>query len=272
MNSNTKIIVIKALRKSRWGGIVRYKRCRDTIAPYLSPRGGVETGLDDETRVRLEKALGVDLGRTSKFWQDFKIDMDDTSKYIYIDTPEGELQYHFILNHKRVANSMAERTNWPYAEYVIEDVEEEAKQENVKSRRKIKALERFGKLSVTEMRNVLKLSGKYTADLTSSEIVEKLVREMAEKEHDKFMDILEDKNFEMRVFIEDLIKIKALKRNGSHVFYGDTPMGHDIETSIAYLNDPMNQQIKLQLKRQLEGSTKAGIETTQKAKEVKTEK
>lgn len=266
-----KIVVIKPLKKGRWSGFVRYKRCKDTIAPYLSPKGGVETGLDKETQTRLESEMGLPpgtLGRTSKFWQDYKIDMDDKAKFIYVDTPEGELAYNFILGHKRVANSLSTRTEWPYAEYVIEDVEEEAKQENIKSRRKIEALTRFNKMSNEDMRNLLKVVGKFHGEKTSNELIEKQVREMAENDHNRFLDILDDKRLEMRVFIEDLIRIKALRKNGTNIFYGDVPIGHDMETAIAYLNDPMNQPIKLQLKRQLEGSTKGGIDKNKKEKET----
>lgn len=266
-----KIIVLKPLKKQRWGNFTRYKMCKDTIAPYLSKKGGVETGLSPEVQKDLEEKLNLkagELGRTSPYWVTYKIDMDDREKYIYLDTPEGELAYHFILGHKRVANSMTERFNWPEAEYVIENVEEEAKQENIKSRRKIEALKRFDSMSIDEMRNLLKLTGKYNPTTTSNEIVEKLVREMAENRYVEFLDLLSDRFFEDRVFIEDLIRIKALRRNGSHVMFGDTPIGHDMETAIHYLNDPVNQPIKLQLKRQLDGTTKAGIEASPKKEKL----
>lgn len=269
-----KVIVIKPLKKTRWSGFVRYKRCRDTIAPYLSPKGGVETGLDNSTQARLEQTMGLaagTLGRTSKFWQEYKIDIDDKPKYIYVDTPEGELAYNFILNHKRVANSLADRTAWPYAEYVIEDVEEEAKQENIKSRRKIEALTRFKTMSAEDMRNFLKVIGRYKGESTSNEIVEKQVREIAENDWNRFLDVIDDRRLVMRVFVEDLIRIKALRRNGTNIFYGDTPIGHDMETAIVYLEDPLNQPVKLQLRRQLEGVTKSGVETS-KEKVKKEEK
>lgn len=260
-----KSIIIKPIKKARWSGFQRYSKCRDTIAPYLSPKGGVETGLTEDDQNRLETLLGVPkgtLGRTSKFWQDYKIDMDDKEKVLYIDTPEGELAYKFILAHKRVANSLASRYDWPEAEYFIEDVEEEAKQENVRYRRKLDAMKHFDGMSPTDMRNYLKVAGKLSTDATSNEIVEKIVRQEAELDPKKFLDIVKDPNFEMRLFIEELIKIKALRRNSSHVFYNETPIGHDMETAIAYLNDPMNQPIYLALRQQLQGSTKTGIESS----------
>lgn len=258
-----KYIIIKPLKKARWSGISRYTKCRYTIAPYLSPKGGVETGLTEEDQARLETALGMpkgNLGRTSKFWQEYKIDMDDKPKHLYIDTPEGELAHKFILSHKRVANSMTSRYEWPEAEYVIEDVEEEAKVENVRSRRRIEAMKRFDRMSITEMRNYLKVVGKYAAEQTSSEVIEKTTRGEAESDPVKFLEILNDNKFETRLFIEDLLRIKALRRNGTHVFYNETPIGHDMETAIAYLEDPLNQPIYKALANQLEGSTKSGIE------------
>lgn len=264
---DNKVIVVKPLNKKRWSGFVRFKRCKDTIAPYLSAKGGVETGLTSEDQERLERDMNLPkgtLGRTSQFWKTFKIDMDDKPRYIYTDTPEGELQYLFILNHKRVANSLAERTEWPYAEYVIEDLEQEAKQENIRSRKKIEALTKFNQMSAEDMRNFLKVTGKFYTEQTSNELIERQVREIAEKDYNRFLQIMGDKRMEAKVFIEDLVKIKALRRNGTHIFYGDVPLGHDIETAIAFLEDPLNQPIKLQLRRQLEGSTKSGVEAKTK--------
>lgn len=98
-------IKIKPVERDEWGGMPRYPKCKDSIAPYLSPKGGVETGLTKEDQKRLEDELKLEagtLGRTSSFWTDYKIFMDDKEKIIYTDTPEGELAYLFIKNHKRV--------------------------------------------------------------------------------------------------------------------------------------------------------------------------
>lgn len=265
-----KLVVIKPIKKARWAPMARYMKCRDTIAPYLSPKGGVETGLTKDEEAYFEKALGMPAGslsRTSKFWQDYKIDMTDQSKLLYTDTPEGELAYKFILSHKRVANSVAERTDWPYAEYVIEDVEEEAKQENAKSRRKIEALKRFDKLSLEEMRMILKVIGRFTPEKTSNQVVEKAVRELAENDHNRFLDILDDKHFTTKALIEDLIRIKALRRNANIIMFGDTPIGHDMESTVIFLEDPMNQAVRLQLERQLQGISKADVEKREPKKE-----
>ncbi len=260
-----KFVIIKPLKKARWSNFQRYQKCRDTIAPYLSPKGGVETGLNDEDCATLGKQLNVDLSRTSKFWQDYKIDMDDKPKILYIDTPEGMLAYKFILNHKRVANSMLERNEWPHAEYFIEDVEEEAKQENIKGRVKAEAIKRLDKLSRTEMANILKVVGRYTVESTSGELIEKATRKLAEEEPERFISIIDDAKFQMKLFIEDLIRLKALRKNGTHIFYNEVPIGHDMETAIAYLEDPLNQPIYKALRIQLEGSSRSGIEKKVKA-------
>ena len=85
------------------------------------------------------------------------------------------------------------------------------------------------------------------------------MRTFAETKYDDFLEIIGDKNFKIKAFIEDLLRIKALRKNGTHYLYGDTPIGHDLETAVIYLEDPVNQSVKLQLKKQLDAYAKAAI-------------
>ena len=71
------------------------------------------------------KAEG-ELDPDSTFWDTFAIKIGKKELVINTDRPEGELQYLFLLGHKRVANSIDKVT--PSTDYVLINKEAEAEQ------------------------------------------------------------------------------------------------------------------------------------------------
>ena len=51
-------------------------------------------------------------------------------------------------------------------------------------------------------------------------------------------------NFKLRVFVEDLRGINALRVRGGHYMFGDSAIGHDLESALLYLKDPKNQDLR----------------------------
>lgn len=242
-----KIIVKPLENKVGWAGVVRHARTQDSIAPYLNDAGsGVVTGLSRELQKELEEELKMapgGLAPNAEFWIEYRIVMTDRAIEIDTDSPKGKLDYAFLKAHKRVSNSVNDTSEWPLAEYVIYDLEEDAKKENVKTKTIKNAYLKFSKLTVTEMKDVLKLLGRRTNDVSSEHIENELSKVIQERPAD-FLDIIEDKHFKTKVLVEDLIRIKALKKVGSHYLFGDEPIGHDLESTILYLEDPKNQNVK----------------------------
>ena len=255
--SNT--ITVRALDKQTWAGRVRFKGTTDSISPYFDRNGqGVVTGLTKEQQTKLEEELKVTSGTlapSSTFWHEFRIVMTDRPTTIDISTARGELEYLFLKAHKRIANSVNELEKWPEAEYVIYDVEEDAKKENKKTKVVRDAYIRFNKMTSTEMSDALKLFGQRVDDM-SNEWIENALNKIVQNQPKDFLLVVEDKSFKTKVLIDDLLRAKCLRKTGSHYLFGDSPIGHDLESTILYLDDLKNQSIKDSLIKKLKSLKK----------------
>lgn len=254
------IVKVKPIKRTMWSRWQRYPKCHDTIAPYLDASGkGVVTGLTKDQEREFEDKLHMtpgELSQYSSFWTDYKIIITEKGLELDTNNAHDELKYAFIQNHKRVRNSINEVAEWPYADYVIYDQEADAKKENVKVRSVRKAYAKFGQMSTEDMRDVLKLYGK-KSEILSTDMVENMLDKLITEDPDAFLDIVTDKNIKTKVMIEDCLRSKILRKNGSHIIWGDEPIGHDIETAVLFLNDLANQSIKINILSKLEAVKKA---------------
>lgn len=245
-------IIVKAIKRNTWSGFGRFNNTKDYITPLLDASGTYVTGLSEKDEKELGTKLKKDLTATSDFWHEYKIIMTDRDKILFIDTPEGELAHKFILAHKRVANSETEKYNWPYADYIIYNEENEAKIKNEKFSIKRKAVTEFNKLSVAQMRDILKLYPGFTRlDSVTADVVEARLFEKMEEDSIKFLEFVGDKKLDMKVLLKDLVASKVLRKNKSAYYYGTDNIGHDEESTITYLEDPQNQGLLVALKKEL---------------------
>jgi hypothetical protein len=247
------IVKIRPIKKVTWSGFVRYKNTKDYIVPHFDSGGTIVTGLNKEDEKRLSELLKRDLSPSSIFWRDYAIVMTEKEKELNIDNPEHELAYKLMLAHMRVANSETERHLWPAADYVIYNEETDAKVKNEKFSAKRKAVTLFNELTPIEMRNILKLyPGFVNTESVSMEIVEAKLFEFVEANPDEFVAKVKDKKLEMKIFLKDLVSSRILRKNKTSFYYGDDFLGHDEESTISYLDDLKNQDLKIDLKQQLQ--------------------
>lgn len=249
----TKKVVLRPLKRKTWSNFTRYPKCYDTIAPGLSMGGGVVTGLDKEDQEYLEKELNLapgTLGPFSTYWVEYKIKMSEKDRILDLANPRQLLDYLFCLAHKRVANSLGERYNWPKADYVIFDADEEARVKNAERRVKRDAAAALAKMSPDEMRDKLKLFGK-NAYNTSNEIVEDTLSKIAEETPEKFLGVVKDKLAEMKVFVKDLEHYGVLRKKNTAFYYVDDMVGTDLDSTAKFLSDKDNQELLIVLRKKL---------------------
>jgi hypothetical protein len=109
-------------------------------------------------------------------------------------------------------------------------------------------------MTMSEMKNVLKVMGK-KAHNASDTLAENTLLEIVERDPKEFNKTMSLPDFKTRIFIDDLVSINALRIRGGHYMFGDSAIGHDLETAIIYLKDPKNQDIVLSLKSKLQAKT-----------------
>lgn len=251
------LITVKPIKRETWSGFIRYKNTKDYISPHYDSTGSIVTGLTKEDEEKLGKELKKDLSPSSAFWREYAIIMTEKERVLNLDTPEGELAHKFLLANQRVANSETERHLWPAADYIIYSEEAEAKVKNEKFSLKRKAVTAFNELSAAEMRNILKLyPGFVNTESTSSEIVEAKLFEFMDKDPESFLLRVKDKKLDEKIFLKDLVAARILRKNKTSYYYGEDFIGHDEESTISYLDDLKNQDLKIDLKQQLEKSKK----------------
>ena len=104
-------VTLRQTSRDSWSGVKRYSNCSIYLSPYFTRSGSIYTGLTREDEERLEKALRVEsLAPGSDYWTHFFVRVGGDDVIIDTSTPEGELKYLFLKNHKRVANGLHDKT------------------------------------------------------------------------------------------------------------------------------------------------------------------
>ena len=249
-------VIVKSVEKHRWSGYHRFPKCKDTVIAQYG-RAGYATGLSSEEEAKLEKLLHLESGtlnRFSDYWQNYTVILTDKDKTLKLERPKDFLDYKILSSSEKVANSVNNLADWPKATYVLYDAEEDAKKDNLKVKEKRNAYKIFNGMTISEMRDVLKVMGK-KADNASETLIENTLNDIVESSPSEFIETVNVSDFKTRVFINDLVAINALRIRGGHYMLGDTALGHDLETTILFLKEPKNQDIVLSLKAKLQGKT-----------------
>lgn len=230
----------------------RFKNGKDVLMPWYNAHGILQTGLTEEDEERLGKSTGHDLSRLSSFWHDYSITITDKDLVLHTQYPEDELKYLVLKAHFRVANG-ARDTSKPLADYVIYNELEEAKKDTETASKRIKAYALYAKLSMAKKREILKLYPGYSrTDNVEDEIIEaNLIKEL-DRNYDKFVRLVEDKELDNKIFLTDLLNAKILTKNKNMYKYGEDVIGHSEDSAIEHLNDPKNQGLKIALMKELQ--------------------
>lgn len=282
-------MLIKLIKKEAddWSKVKLFKNCSHEIGSYFTRSGRRYTGLEREDAEKLGKELGFDLRPESEFWDNFYIKLTSERDELVIDTSEtyGLLQYKFLKNHKRVAQSVKDIT--PGKDYVLIHEELEAKESNTKARVKRKAFSEFDNMTPDQMRKALRMYG-INASNSDNEVVESSLFALVEDNPQKFLTVWVDNiNRDTQYLIEEALSKNVLRKNKTTYYYGTDIIGHVIEEAIEYLNNPKNNDVKLAILAQLEGKRVLSegvseeklkseaekiLEVIEKEKEKKTEK
>lgn len=228
----------------------RFKGGKDTLTAWINRHRQLVTGLTPEDEERLGKQLNADLSKNSEFWHSFQITITGEELTLYLDNPEDELKYLVLKSHFRVQSDPMK--NNPLADYVLYNTVDEAKRTVSKANLKVEAFALYNKLTMADKRGLLKLYPGYArTDNVVDEIIEANLLKELEKDYAKFISRVKDKNRNSKVFIEELVSANILTKNKNMYKYGDDVLGHNLESTIAHLEDPMNQGLKIALMKEL---------------------
>ena len=146
-------VIVRMTKVNPWTGLIKWSNCFDYLSSYWTRSGSRYTGLTQDKARELEQKMGKaegELDPDSTFWDTFAIKIGKKELVINTDRPEGELQYLFLLGHKRVANGIDKVT--PSTDYVLINKEAEAEQINKANKVKRDAYRALDKMSLEDMR------------------------------------------------------------------------------------------------------------------------
>jgi hypothetical protein len=250
---NESHVIIKALKSDGWAGLFRYPKCQDVVGAGFS-NGSYHVPIPEEEKRELEKTLQLKEGTLdihSPYWKDYKFHIQDKDVVLNLQNPDHKIFYYVCLGSKDFANSLNEMDKFPKAKYVLYDAEQDAKKENLKVINKKKAYKHYTSMTGKEMRDVLRLMGKQAENISDT-LADNKVSEIVEKEPEEFLRIVSLPDFKARVFLKNLIQNNIVRTNQGHHFFGDIAMGHDEDTTLAFLKDAKNQETVMSLKNKME--------------------
>lgn len=228
----------------------RFKGGKDSLTAWINKHGQLITGLTEEDEKRLGDILGKDLSKRSDFWNEFHIVITGDELVLYTENPEDELKYLVLKSHWRVQADPTKSN--ALADYVLYSTLDEAKKTVSTASLKVKAFTLYSKLSMQDKRSLLKLYPGYAkTDNVADEIIEANLLKELEKDYGKFITRVEDKDRNSKVFVEELVANKILTKNKNMYKYGEDVLGHNLDSTIAHLDDPKNQGLKIALMQEL---------------------
>jgi hypothetical protein len=252
-----KKVILRPLRKRTWSGFHRFPKCQDTIIAYKR-REGYQTGLTADEQRELEREMRLpegELHSNSDFWKSYVFRLGDKDTILDLGIAVDVINLRLALQSPRVAKSMSRLNETPKADYVIYDVVEDSRNENRQIELKVEAAAIFAKLSQADHVDFLKLMG-YKPTNTQADVVKNQLYKAMEKSPEEFLRIANLSDKETRILINDLVTNNILRVQGGHYMHGTVDIGYDLNTAVNYLDDPNNQDLRINLMQQLESVKK----------------
>lgn len=223
------IVKVKQLHKSAWAGVYTFK---EDMATKVGVGVDGKTGFlkmpykTKEEQAEWEEKLGYPKGYlapNSDFWTSFYVNLFPITEFD-TDIPQHAFQLEVLKTRKIIAKDYKEATTNAYAEYVIHDEEQFARNKNIEAKTERKALKLFESLSTEDMKKVLNNLGHKTYG-QSSEVIESKLYELVKADPKTFLLVAEDKNLAFKSDLIEAVHYGILKKSQNRYFYGDVDLG-----------------------------------------------
>lgn len=251
------IVTLKRFKKSELLGRPSHKGVKTYFTVDLDAKGNGSRKriLNTEEEIKFfSKVLGRSIEEltnpNSEYWRDYQFIMEGGTAELDDSNPEHQLNIKVISQDSRVISSDEDRVKKPKAEYILERATEVTEKKVSNRQVKADAFSKYALMSEDDFKDMLLIYGKNPRDLTSSRIKE-IVGDEMEKNPQRFLDLVDDKNFDEKVFINDLVQEQLIRKSGTSYIYDGEMIAHDNISMLAFVKDPKNQNNVIAFKKQL---------------------
>lgn len=233
-----------------------------TVTPlYDSKTGNLATGLTKEEEAYYSQFFpGEDLSpnfnpeEPHKFWESerFQIRLPNHTVIFDDKIPLQALQIKILKASRYVANSMKDVLDGltPDATHVIFDEAEEIETKAKKVEIKNAALDIASKMNLEEKINIIQILDNKSLRHQSSNFVTVALDEIIENKAEQFLKVAKtDKatTYLQAMVLEAIHRGYLRKEQGGSIMYMDEKLGFDLDSTVEYLNNPDNNQLKIKI-------------------------
>jgi len=239
----------------------KYDGSFDKLVPGLSMKTGrLVTGLSAKDEKELEKDLRLDSGElspSSSYWNLFFIIIPNEGLSLDTDIAEEKLKYLVLKSDPDVAISLDEFKKRPGCRYLMTSEEAVAIEKNSKRDIIAKAYSKYASLSSTEISDTLYMFGKIVSDVDPG-VCKNRLGEIVEETPEKFLSVIEDKNFTEKVWLFKLIRLGIVTKQGhgtglkQPLLFDDMLLGNNIDEAVMFITSKENTNVYIALKKQYE--------------------
>lgn len=195
---------------------------------------------------------------TGEYLKGFEVYLDKEVKTLDLSDPIDFLSYRVLItNTDKVAPSWNERYNKGSYKWAIVDEEDEVIEKVKASDKRKKAYMEFGKISESETKltNFLRIYGVNVPTNSTKDWKKAEVDKIIDNDIESFLTIIEDTDYENKLFILDAMNAKAITKikNDEYALLSGKSIG-SMKEAVKYFKDPKNNPELLLIKARLEGT------------------
>lgn len=253
-------------RHPMYGGMLENAEIK--IAPKMMRNGSFTNVLTTEEKEFLESYMHTEENELSmynkKYWGTLFVTLRKDDMILNLADPDDYIKYKILVTHTDfVAPNLEEQYRKASYRYVLIHQNEEANQQKGKISKKSRAYMKYGVIEndADALKYVIKmLSGRTPATNSKLLTLQNAVGEFVESQTDNFIRLLEDTDFNMKVFIDKGLRAGAINRRQDEYYTLDNkPMlvsgdKATLDQAVKFLNSPENQEVKFTIEARIEAA------------------
>lgn len=253
---NKTIKVVPVIREGSWlpkghDGEFMFTGCKRGLCLPLDKTGRFVKIITDEEQKFFEEVLNLEpntlsiYNKASNYWSqtNFYVVLDKEGITLDLRDPIDNLKWRVLKANPTVAPSWEERFDSGEYAWALVDSNYESEETASNFKRKTKAYALLAKItnSKDKMRDVLRIYGKRTSGDESDEWLQAELSKIVESGKagvEKLINIFEDTDFEMKLFVEKAIEVGAIQKNKTrYMLPGGDVIGVGLDDTVAKLKE-----------------------------------